>query len=199
MPELDAIDRITGVTAEETIDWATMSIPEEVIKATPAFKELLSESIQRRQKIAELQAAAAAAAPVVDETPAQVPVDATLAAIQQLTQTVTALQDRLAQTETVTREQRRANILSQHGIPDDLRSLVTGDDDETFTANALLVKARLMPNTPADKVPAGTEVSVSAASDLALQARNRLKGTQGEGIFSPGVQRQAGGGPVTRS
>ncbi len=185
------------------VDWTKVTIPDEVLKNQPAYKELLSESIERRQTIKELRSRIEeleAMFPVseneegANNTPSASsendPVARALAQIDVLNKKIEQLLEKTASAE---RKAVLQAAMRDNKIPEEYGQLITGETPEQIQAQAQLL-GRLFKVQSTSPGNAGSE---GAKSDFYRRAEVALKG-DGEltDIFAPGVHRQRGGGPV---
>lgn len=193
IPALEAVEDGTPTqsTQTPTIDWAKFDvtqIPEDVIKGSPAFKQVLEESIQRRKKIAELEKAQQQV--VTPQNQDEVPAWA-----KPLINAVSAIQTERQKTT-------REKIAEKYGVPADMAGLIAGETDEDFAANVEIISKGL-------KKSGGVSGNTSSGNpnsddDVLKGLRNRIrakaadKGVEADSPFDPGVQITRGGGAVRR-
>lgn len=190
-----------------TIDWSTIdvtSIPEEVVRNSPAFKAVLTESIERRQELAKLRAADKQ--PVKATTEADKSSDESgdrLSKLEQALETLVGL--------TVADRQERVveKVIATHKLPDSprvrkmLQDEGSSENMEKLAAELVDifgVKSETSKSSPITQTTStGTPVAADnpAHSDLRKRIMDKLNDSGnilGEGIFNTGAQRQRGGG-----
>ena len=140
----------TPEQAPATPDWSKLTIPEEVIREHPAYKAVLSESIERRQAIAslkqELEQAKQPPAPATPVKPPETPDTPSDPRIDQLAQMVEALTTKWTQSEQARVAQFKAGLIQQHNIPDKLAALITGETVEAIQAQVESVLPYVQPH-----------------------------------------------------
>lgn len=196
-----------GNTGASAPDFST--IPEDVIKSHPLYKQVLTESIERRKEIAELKKGATA--PSAPSAPSALP------ASTAPTDPMQAALDRIAKLENALAESSanalRTKAASEAGLPANLASRIVGTSYEDMLADAQEI-ASVLPKAPATQAtqatPAASATPVLPSGTPGNAAGNQRdttmlsKITQRMGSnfgvsspFDPGVQRQVGGGAVS--
>lgn len=177
---------------------AAPTISEEVIRNSPAYRALLSESIERRQMIAALKQELEALKPKetaqTPQTPASSePVSALEKQIAALAEMVEGLTKRVENDAKARVDMTRAGLIQQHNIPSELQGFVNGATEDEVRAQ---VNALLPYITPAkSNVGAGNVGAPVSDEDLISQMRGILEGKPAFDPFDPGIQRKMGGGP----
>lgn len=199
---MDTETQVTGASAppttteqkpETTIDWSKVSadtIPADLVKQTPLYKDVLGESIERRQQIAKLKEQVA--------TPPQTP---------EATSTPNSVQealDRVAKLEKSLAEERanswRVQAAKEAQLPDKFANRLVGTTYEEVLADAKSI-AEALPKPAAGQTapPASANPGNAAGDEKDTTMLNRITARMGANFgvtspFDPGVQRQAGGG-----
>lgn len=171
------------------IDWSSVTIPTHVVRETPEYKELLAESIERRQTISAMKRDAEKppdenAQPTQPEQPE---LDPTVAALVQQVQALTQIVQNGQQSE---RDRARAQLMKEHGIPEALASMITGETVEDMTTAAKTLAQFVVPRRPESDIPSGA--SPTGNEDIIEQAKRRVQGTETD-IFNPVLQTTLGG------
>lgn len=192
-----------------TIDWSTIdvaSIPEEVIRTSPAFKALLTESIERRQEIAKLRGTQPKQSEDKKLPEANQAADNS-GEIAQLKEALALLVNMAA----ADRQERLVDkVIQAHKLPDNprIRKMLADESspDGMNTLAAELVNIfGVKPVEPSKQSPVTQTTSTGqpvtddnpAHNDLRKRIMDKLQGNGnilGEGVFSTGTQRQRGGG-----
>lgn len=168
-------------------------ISEDVIREHPLYKQLLSESIERRKTIAELK----------NKLDSQ-PLETTLEVTQQtetsdplarVMQELADLKQSLTQT---TVQAKREAVIAKYQIPEDLHDFISASDPEGMEAQAekLAQLARKAPKpTPQDKSDAGGN-NTPTESDLHKRVLSRINGTSENSnpMHDPNLAVRFGGG-----
>lgn len=196
MPEDITQDKVQ----ETAIDWASVNpadIPPEIIKKSESFREVLDESISRRQTISRMKAEQTEQPPT-PEAPQETDTEVVPAWAQSLVSTVDTLQQRLADSEKTNIEKAKARAIEQFSIPDDMAEFIVGTSEDEIFAKAKKLGGAVKPqghkgNTP---VGSGAEESDKEHDALMAKVKDKLNGADGSSVFSPGAQRKLGGGPV---
>lgn len=171
------------------------NIPEDVIKSHPLYKQVLTESIERRKEIAELKKGATPPEP--PPSPATDPMQAALDRIAKL-------ENQLAESATNT---LRLQAAKQAGLPEKFANRIVGKTFEEMLADAqeiasAMPKVNEPPPTSPPNVPSGTPGNAAGAQrDLTMLNKITQRMGSNFGVsspFDPGVQRQAGGGAFNK-
>lgn len=181
-------------TAPVQVDWSKIdpaSIPENIIKATPQFKEVLSESVERRQAIKALKEQVGLVdAPKTDKpaTPTQ-PDDMPAWAKQMM--------ERVEKAEKAALEGGRKTLINQaletHNLPAEAARWITGGTLEEITSQAAeLAKTFMTPGVGGSSGDGGQPATQQDRLRTAILTR--VKGQAGpidpvEGsLFNPKIQ-----------
>jgi hypothetical protein len=172
-------DTESGAGAPPAVDWASVTVPEDVIKNHPAYKAVLTESIQRRQELAELKKPKE---PVVTDAPKD---EDRFKALEEKLEAM-ALENQ-AKNRSIT----VATVAATHKIPAELHNLITGDTAEEIAASAALIAKYIKVEQAAP--PPANPAGPSEDKSLLKAVMDRM--TQGNNLspFDPGFQRQLGG------
>ena len=182
------------------------NIPEDVIKSHPLYKQVLTESIERRKEIAELKKGATA--PSAPSAPSALP------ASTAPTDPMQAALDRIAKLENALAESSanalRTKAASEAGLPANLASRIVGTSYEDMLADAQEIASVLpkapatpaVPATPATTVPPSGTPGNAAGNQRDTTMLSKITQRMGSNFgvsspFDPGVQRQVGGGAVS--
>lgn len=182
-------------TQSTTIDWSKIDvsqIPVDVIKKAPAYKEVLDESVARRQKIAELKQhlddddkPAKPEGKITDSKTNDD--DPMLARLSKLEQLLTGLV-----TEKV--EGSKAAIGAKYGLSAEQSKLVNGNTPEDIEASAKGIATMFGIKPPASDA-SSTNPAGATEDGLVARLKARMSGSDTmSNPFDPGVQRMTGGG-----
>lgn len=209
----EALEAMSGATPQQqqqtqqpakqaAIDWSSVNvddIPADVLKQHPLYREVLAESITRRQTIAQLKAALGDNAPQSGAQPAQPAKQAEddrLAALQEM---VNQLTSRIEQDAKARVERTRALAIETYGIPAELHDMVVGETEDEILARAKKLGTFIVPQPHKGSTPVGNTNSATNADDeLLSKVKARLTGADVQNVFAPGVQRTMGGGPISK-
>lgn len=204
MPTPDAVvteASASGSPAPTTpvVDWSKVdltAIPEDVIKSSPLYKQVLSESIERRRENADLKQK-------IQQTEVKLPEGDQPEWAKNLVNTVNEQNKILVALTAQTAKSERESIATKHGIPAEMVGLIAGENIADFEANAAVIGAALKKS---GGVISGNASAGNAASggDQLSGVRNRLKqgmnekGELAPSIFNPGTQTTRGGGAMVK-
>lgn len=177
------------------IDWATVDpnvIPESVLKSTKWGKEIMTETVSRRQEIKALKDAQAAAQP--NQPQAQTPAkDDTPEWAKQLMARMDSFESANRKTE---KDVHVKSALEKYNLPPEAAQWLTGSDAATIQSQAeQLAKTFLTPQTNGAM---GNGQTFDRVDRMKAAITNRIKGAQGpidpiEGsLFNPQVQDRVG-------
>lgn len=203
-----ANDTNAGGIDVSQIDWSKVQLPEEVIKRTPAYQSVLSESIERRKALAELKAQQESPKgdTKADDKNSSDGVD--IAAI--VKEAIKPFSDELSALKQATaaeREQRvlaeRQNIAKSAGLPETFASLLQGETVEAMTAHAQsLAEAVGIKSVPADQRSSATNPGQLSESEYTAQldrVKSRMSAYEDDSLFKPGTHKSLGGGIVVNN
>lgn len=179
----------------ESVDPST--IPVEVIKSTPAFKEVLDESIERRKKLKALSEA------MKNEKPGSLgndsgsaenkPLDSASDVLEILRQELSEIKSALTKQQEASMRQWKDQALALTGLPKEMADRIKGNSFEEVLADAQTL-AKYLNITPPQ---AGRTANPSYQTDESRREiiRKKVLG-QWNSVrpFDPGLQRQLGGG-----
>ncbi len=178
------------------IDWTKIdltTVPEDVIKSHPLYKGVLDESINRRKEIATLKANQPA--DKTTETPKEpvTELDKVMAQLNKVNEFITEVsKDRDLGV--------RKSAAKTAGIPEEFASRLSGTNYDEYLADAQALKP-LVGTTGNNKITdnsSPTNPANSGERDKSMfnQMKARMNGQASVNPFSPGFQKQAGGGPI---
>lgn len=194
-------DESGGGTPEPVvIDWNAIdptAIPAEIVKNTPAFKEVLNESIERRKKIRSLveetkpkeaSRTKTATAAQTEDTPSGE--DDPLSVLRH---ELSEIKSVLTRQQEISLSQWKEQAIAQTGLPKEMADRIKGSSFSEILADAQAL-AKYMNITPP---PSGSASNPTYQPDESRRELIRKK-TLGEWNptrpFDPGLQRQLGGG-----
>lgn len=185
---------------QQAIDWAKVDakvLPEDVVKQSPAYKSLLSESVERRQQIKSLREQLEtlegdAKKPIQQQAPQQ--------GSEEVPAWAKGLIEDVKTLKTATGENARSEMvnaaIAKHNLPKEAHLYIQGSDMASIEASA----AGLVPLMVAGAGSAGNPGAGNASGLDSLRARiqekvrGNTKPIADTSIFDVGVQRQKGGG-----
>lgn len=179
------------------------NIPEDVIKSHPLYKQVLTESIERRKEIAELKKGATAPSAPSALPASTAPTDPMQAALDRIAKLENALAESSANA-------LRTKAASEAGLPANLASRIVGTSYEDMLADAKDIAAAFpkapatpaVPATPATTMPPSGTPGNAAGNQRDTTMLSKITQRMGSNFgvsspFDPGVQRQVGGGAVS--
>ena len=174
-------------------DWSKLTVPDEVVREHPAYKQILSESIERRQAIAALkqeleQAKQPPATPVKPAETPNAPVDPR---IDQLTQMVEALTTKWTQSEQARVAQFKQGLIQQNNIPEKLASLITAETVEGIQAQVDAILPFVQPHKA--NTGLGNTGDAGVTDGLLAEVDRILNGQSTIDPFSPQLHSAMGG------
>lgn len=179
--------------APATPDWSKTTIPDDVIRNHPAYKDILSESIGRRQEIAALKqelesakkpAATTPEAPVQPVAPGDERIDKLMAAVEALTA-------RQAQSDKARIDQYRAGLIAQYNIPPAQQALITAQDETGIKAQVDALAPLLSPHK--SDMGLGNTGDAPATDSLVKEVKSILNGNATIDPFDPKIHKAMGG------
>lgn len=174
------------------------SIPEEVIKSHPLYKQVLSESIERRKEIAELRKNTATTSPTQEAT-APKPTDP----MQEALARIASLEKQI---ETDRMNSLRERVAREAGIPLPFANRIVGTTYDEMLADAQIIAAALPKQEQGASAPPAvppTTPGNAASAERDKTMLNKITQRMGTtfGVSSPfdvGLQRQLGGGIISK-
>lgn len=182
------------------IDWSKVTIPDEVLKRDPRYREVLDESIKRRQQIKALKTQLEEPEekkPAPQETKSPQP--------SQPEDRIDRIEKMLASIVESSQAERKAMavkvLADKYGLPPEATAFLKGDTAEELEASASTL-ANLLPkkSVPSTSTSAGNPGKTDASALVdAIKARMaaNFDFEKNDGIFGSGVQRQKGGGAIS--
>lgn len=192
-----------GETAKPVgLDWTTIKIeevPEDVVKQHPLFKKVLTESIQRKEKIADLRKqlepdeakpAPVPTAPVVGDDPVMV--------------RLMAMEAKLAKQE---KDAARMTVALKYKLPVGLDEgeknvipFILGDTAEEMEESAKNIAALIKPEQPGSSTSPAHSGGFNSLDSMKARIAEKIKGgTEATSPFDAGVMRQQGGGVLVNT
>lgn len=177
-------------------------IREQEVKNHPLYKELLSESIERRQTIKSLKEELETLKTSIPDTPqpeasSDAPVVQSNSDVNDLKAQVEELKQTLANQQLETARQKS---LSDYGLPSGLAQFLTGNTVEEISAKAEELANHLKPNTPRDVSDVGTPEN--PVNDLQTRVLEKVLGKhkqEGSNIYDPNFATRHGGGVIRKN
>jgi hypothetical protein len=170
------------------IDWSKVQVPDEVIRNHPAFKEVLTESIERRKQIAALKTAIDGTTPPDPAKPAA-PANATEALTAEKVKDL--MQAEFSRLETISKQNE---LLTKYNVPEADRELWRDANIETMAKRLQAAYGR-----PADgSSPGNGGDNTDRYAEMKARIRANIKGEAptGPSLFSPQRQQALGGGII---
>ena len=174
-----------GASTSE-IDWS--KVPEDVIKNHPLYKSVLTESIQRRQELAELKKQLA---PPTDQPKTEDKPDKLSIFEQELAELRKVVAEQAEREKLHSRSALVNAAAAAHKIPADLHKYITGDTAEAIAASAAELAKHVKPEQVAP--PPANPAQDAKDQSLLKAVTERMANVGGQSPFDPGFQRQLGG------
>jgi len=196
----------TTPPAPQEIDWATVdvnTIPQDVIKGTATFKNVLSESITRRHDLKALRDSVGdtdtppaeedqepGTTPAAETDKKDAPFLARFTALEKVVTDLTTLQLRAAQS------QIRDGVLATAQLPAEAAAFVQGETADEMTEQAQALSQLLATSLP-DPATSPGNPGIPNKDTIGARLKERMLGEGAVSVFDASLQRNKGGGAVT--
>lgn len=178
------------------VDWSKAPIPEEVIRGTKQYKEVLDESVKRRQRIADLKAAMEKDEPedvkteqaklTQPDNSQEIPAWA-----REFMESFKTVQQQLAQTK---RETMVSQALAEYKLSGDVAEFIQGDDKASIMASA--EKLSKLTKTYPQIGATDPDGNVDPSKDMLARVVEVMENKGKTNPFDTGFQAQLGGGAI---
>lgn len=178
------------------VDWSKAPIPEDAIKSSKLYRDVLDESVKRRQRIADLKAAMEKDEPEENKTEQVKPEQAgTTQEIptwaQEFMQAFKTVQQELALTK---REAMVKSALTKYRLSEDVTEFIHGDTEADIMASA--EKLSKLTKTYPQIGATNSDGEVDTNKDMLKRVVAVMENKGGTSPFDTGLQSQLGGGAI---
>lgn len=169
------------------LDWSKVVLPEEAIKSTKQYKDVLQESIDRRKKIRELLEGK-------EETPPKDEKPTTPSNEKELLQQVLQKLQKLEERDSVI---SRQSILQKYKVPDEYADMITDPDLTVMETKAKKFSEKVLPALQrSSQVSAGQGDPINDIEGLAKRLLDKMEGKASSDALSADTMIRLGGGPL---